>query len=455
MEQERIEIIYQIIIDGLDITNETLIQYGFTEEDISLLLTKRIIVPYEKDTYRIFVVDKLRQYGVKLLLRQKIKEANICFRKCYELAPNGRNISLQYLLATIKRGDYSKAFEIFANLEKIHPEKNYQSNNLYLYLLSVITKCPEEYAKRTREFEPKDILLPVATCNKAENEIRKAISQSKFTYAYQLINSMISRDREYSVKFELIRVLLIEAIESEKRFKNNLLHLAKTEQYETIFSILNERQQQRHLSKLETYILLITSAIINLINTKEIPVQDITVSYDIYEALIGNNFKLALEINEEFLNYTNESKENNTVHILLLALNNLISQLEANSTIEETTKKSYEESTTIEEQTTSISDKEIRDIEDIAYYISSENISIEYAIRTLGILPEQALLIKLIYARDYYIESNYEQGDKLLQEVEYSLNKTPKVISLLEEIKLNRDNFKYMITSHKKERKKD
>ena len=52
---------------------------------------------------------------------------------------------------------------------------------------------------------------------------------------------------------------------------------------------------------------------------------------------------------------------------------------------------------------------------------------------------EQTLLVKLIYARDYYNASDFDNGDKCLQEVELDNLKTPSVISFLEEVKALRE----------------
>ena len=70
-------------------------------------------------------------------------------------------------------------------------------------------------------------------------------------------------------------------------------------------------------------------------------------------------------------------------------------------------------------------------------------------------MHEQTLLIKLIYARDYYIESNHILGDILIAEVEADSRKTIAVTALLEEIKVNRDNYKKELSQHKRKLSQD
>ena len=58
------------------------------------------------------------------------------------------------------------------------------------------------------------------------------------------------------------------------------------------------------------------------------------------------------------------------------------------------------------------------------------------------------MLIKLIYARDYYNEGDYENGDKFIKEVEKSFLITPKVeffINLIKETRNNNQNIKKRI----------
>jgi len=193
MEQTKIEIVYNLLMNDLILNNGSLIQAGLSKEDIEEMVSRRILSKENDDSYKIFSVDKFRQYGIKLLLRKDAKGANICFRKCYELAPTCKNVCIQYLIAAIIREDYKQAFEIFANLEKIQAEKNTKNNNIYLYLLNVITECPEEYRERISKMEFEDIImLPRSIGNKSENELRTAIYQNKFKYAYHLVTKLLT-----------------------------------------------------------------------------------------------------------------------------------------------------------------------------------------------------------------------------------------------------------------------
>ena len=433
MEKERIEIIYQILINNQEITDETLIKYGLTTDEIDFLIRKRIIEFTNNNSYKLVSTEKFRQYGVKLLLQRKYYEANTCFRKCYQMTPNGRNIATQLLLAEIIKKNYQQAFDIYANLEKINPTKYHKDYNLYLYLLSFVTEIPQEYKSKIKELTKDDILYQGKGIE-IENGIRQAITQNKFKYAYQQINRIITRDIQYSVKFELIRALLAQIIELEKQIKKEISYLIKNKQYQEIVYILTKKQAQNKLNKTETYILIITKAIIKIITTKNIPSITENNKYDIYEALIGNDFRLAKSLNEEFLDNANESKETDLVNILLIEINKLILELENTDKIQIDNKNNKEDVSNF--------NQELKDIEDIAYYISSLNIPLDIARKKIGILPEQILLIKLIYARDFYIEEKYDEGDIIIKEIETSEDISAKVLKILNKVKENRNYYK-------------
>lgn len=328
MEQNKKELVYKIAIAKIPLTKESLLKHGFTEEEIAALIKMRMIEYTSKDNYKLVSLEKFRHYGVKLLLEGNRVDANTCFEICYQSASNGRNINLQILLSELIKKNYQKVLEIYANLEKIHPEKYDKDYNLFLYLLSFITECPKEYIDKLKEFTQKDIMLPIRGGNEKENNIREAIYKSKFKYAYKMINSMISRDREYSVKYELIRALLGQAIERESVLKEEILNLAKDKDYLKILLILKQKSEQNKLSKIEINILLITNALVKLIQSNTIPQILNNNSNNIYEALKNNDFKLALSMNDSFLESKQEDKDKDIINILLTEINRLIYCLE-------------------------------------------------------------------------------------------------------------------------------
>lgn len=70
--------------------------------------------------------------------------------------------------------------------------------------------------------------------------------------------------------------------------------------------------------------------------------------------------------------------------------------------------------------------------------IMDSGLDVESACQQMNIASEKIEIIKLIYAREYYIHGNYERGDLFLNSVIKSKNKTKEITKLLEEIRRNK-----------------
>ena len=55
-----------------------------------------------------------------------------------------------------------------------------------------------------------------------------------------------------------------------------------------------------------------------------------------------------------------------------------------------------------------------------------------------GVPIEQIDVIKLIFAKKYYSQGNYEMGDTFVKSVERSKDKTPFVLKLFNEVRTNK-----------------
>lgn len=325
MNKEKIEVLLRLVMYDIVLNYSTLISYNFSDEDIFWMLDNKIIMQVKDDKYKLLSVESLRRYGLKLLTDHNGKEANICFRKCYQMAPNSRKICMQYMMSLIRREDYQEALNVYDTMTKRGQVKYEKDDNLYLYLFSILTNLNSEKANKVINFGYRDIMLDKNWQHKDENEIRKAILNSKFTYAYKLITARIySNKDEYSVKYELIRWLLVHVLEYEKKFKANLFDLANDGEFKKIILILKNRERQRNLSKLETYILIICEAIVNIKNIGIVPEIIVEDTDNMYEALMGYNFELALRLNNGFLQYTGDNPSNDIINILLVKINGLI-----------------------------------------------------------------------------------------------------------------------------------
>ena len=75
---------------------------------------------------------------------------------------------------------------------------------------------------------------------------------------------------------------------------------------------------------------------------------------------------------------------------------------------------------------------------EINNYIIESNLDVESACEKFGLDKEKIDIIKLIYAREYYRQADYKNGDKFLKSVERSKNKTSETKKIFEEVRKNR-----------------
>lgn len=445
MEKAKKDIIYKIMIYESTITDTILTKYGYSVIEIDELINEKIISKNDDNTYSLLDLDGFKEYGIELINIKYITEAVICFEKLYKMNPNDREVCSRVLVGKLqgKRINYKEVLEIFANLDKQAQDVNIFDNNLYLYLLSFITELPPEYKDR----EITDF-IDLVNDKGIMREIKFEISKSKFTFAQKKLNSLINEYGNDTASNRLLSILLSRVIEYDKRFKRDLIERARNKQYAMIIKILEQKRETSYLSTLETEVLLICEAIVEVIRTDRIPKVTINYTSDTYEALIGKNFKLALELNEKFLARVNGNKANDILNILLVDLNRLIEDIKTEEqdlplvagqlSLQLSPNIDYSGYDAGDNEV----DKKINEAEEIAYYIKSINQELNEAKNSMGIKSTTLLLIKLIYARDYYIEGNFTLGDILVHEVEKVVAKPAIVLDFLDKVKLYKANYK-------------
>lgn len=80
----------------------------------------------------------------------------------------------------------------------------------------------------------------------------------------------------------------------------------------------------------------------------------------------------------------------------------------------------------------------IENFEEINESIIASGLDVESACDMLGLSAEEKELIKLIYAREFYINGNFSTGDLFLKSVARSENKTPFIVKKYHEIERNK-----------------
>lgn len=428
MKNEKIEVIYQMIIKNITLSKRNLNVNGVSNEDISMLEDMKLIKSCGIDMYQLVSVRDLYNYGIKLINLRRGFEAELCFSKCYEMAPNDRDINLQYLLSFIRKDKYKEAFEVYKKLAHGETYDSYKDDNLYLLMFSVLTNLDKEYASIVKNMSLKDIMLEDTVDNKLDNEIRKNIMQAKYPYACSLMNDKRKNIDGYLVKMELLKYFIIRVLETERKFKTDLFCFVKEEKYNDVVKMLRNRENQRNLNRVEKSILYLSETIVSALENNELDIceaKDLKGIYTAYEAIDVCDYKLALEMNMEFLERKKENKDNDMVHILLTKIMELSKIVNASKKDDISGIVISKDDVIYDGNDTSNLCGEhsddiyylIKDMEEWAEYIKSLGMGIRKGIRKVGLVPKYAYMVRLMFAKEYYISGDYVSGDLLLDEV--------------------------------------
>ncbi len=273
-------------------------------------------------------VDDLYHYGQKLIDMGECDKAIECFKKCYELEPKHPEVCFRLFLDCIQNRDYSKALEYLGDIYDINNQHYIADYNYYLYLLSMITELPAEQRQYARSLKLIDIKADLNDYNNtsAPNKIRLSSTKQRFVIALRQHNAMIKQKSELSVQDIIISTLLKQAVKEQKRWKQEINKLVKEKQYEEVIKYLETLKEKRHLALADEYTLILTKELLNIIRTGIIPEKQISSSDKIFDAINGKNYEVALSISLRYLRKNNIEFNSNSMHILLMEIQNLINE---------------------------------------------------------------------------------------------------------------------------------
>ena len=615
IEIHKMNKLYDAVVNEIKIDINLLKNIGITNEELTKLMKDDVIELTSPDEYKFVAVNKLLHYANELKQEGNITKALKCLITCQKLFPENRQVLLHLLLIYIRQNKQEEIYNILKLLDITDDKNSISENNLILYLLEQVNKIPKEYRERVKKIELDDLIIKnIYEYQKpsAQNRMRKHILESNFTKADTIIRKELNGCFRNQIEKEVIFTLLTKVIELKKKTNAYIRTLIDDKNYLQLVSYLEKRHQIRKLNLYEAYVYKISSAIIRIQKVNKIPAPSITETKSLKDAIVGNNYRLALNIINQTPSELSDPEERNNVLILLKTINNLSTQIikesqaivkkneeneekifllkelkqmqETNEIIKflenidesrkpkliQTAKKipelslivprykggktilrsidvsykfshskdlrekalnayingDYKLTTLIyskiiqtedyieadicgmlgltylhlldieraihymkisieldrghkenkidyktlikylEEPITEITKEKISHIvnkydaklaeydfskeEELAYYITSENMTLINAKEKLNLTDEQILLIKLIYARDYYSEEDYSSGDNLVKEVADTKSNSLVVVSLLTKVRRNRNSYKNLIDIKRK-----
>lgn len=330
--EENLKKLYEEVIKGTQLTTKELNSYGFNSKDLKKLIDENQLERIKKGLYNFIDSKTLYDLGKQAISVKDFDEANLYFEKCYELDNTNKKALFSIFVKSIKDKKYDKSVKYYELLNKnanIYYKTDY---NTYIFLLNTITELPTKLKEYTKSLTIKDIA--VISNDKRykdiliENKIRKNIINKNLKFALKQLNDLISNQKETTIHNVILRTLIIDAIEKEKLDMEKILELTQTKQYQKIIYILKEKNKKENLSILEEYIIKLSKIIINIKANKQILQKTIEETDNVYAAIEGNNYELALNLSIDKSKKYNLDNTNNIIYILLLEISNLIKEIE-------------------------------------------------------------------------------------------------------------------------------
>lgn len=351
INEENLNKMYESILKEQELTTKELNECGFNSRDLATLIESGKLERIRRGYYSLRSIDDLFHYGKKLISMEENGKATACFEKCYELEPNHLETCFQLFLTCIQNRNYEKAFEYF---ERIYNTDNIyytRDNNFYLYLLSMITKVPENHSQYAKFLKRGDIKIAVNDKRHkdipAQNNIRILSLNQKFVLALKKINELTDQYEKVSIQDMITITLINQAREEQYRRRKHIIKLVNKKQYDEVIEYLETFQEQHNLSVAERYTLTLAKDLTGIIKTGIIPRKQALKTKNLSNAISGKNYELALKLSSKHIRKSNIEANSNVVYILLTEIQNLIDKKKETSSVK---KENIEKPVKIEQE---------------------------------------------------------------------------------------------------------
>lgn len=289
--------LYDVIIDGSELTTSMLNSYGFNSRDIKKLIDNGFIERIRIGYYSFIGVDKLYNYGEELIKQKENDKAINCFVKCYELDPSHPGANYQLFLYCLSEEDYEEAFLYLENYYKTSDMTYRADCNVYLCLLSMIMPLPDKFQNIVSDLNYKDILVDSFDKDfQFSNRMRLNIFNGRLRIAFKEINDLIAR-RGSANRNECIAIGLLskqKALMDSNLIKIN--YLVKEKKYESLKEYLSIIFTNHNFSEFENILYKLVSDLLRIRENGIIPRTLDLNPHTVWEAISIKNYKVVKDL---------------------------------------------------------------------------------------------------------------------------------------------------------------
>ena len=309
--QEKMENIYETIIKNSNLSIKNLMEFSFTEVDISYLEENNIIKKdYNKGEYIFTSANRLYKYGNYLATTDQFDKALKCFDLSISLAPNNRRLRYKIFESSLMCNNYKKSFSYYIPIY----DNERADNRFILYLLNLITDIDSPY-KEVYDFRMKDLEeVEIDEFTKKTNLIRRYAFFHQFHNALEL---MFEKDKKKFTVNERVLINLFKnaQVECVKR-KKVVTKLLKDKEYKAANYYLTQLKEKNRSNSVLRKFLYLTETFIDIKENGTIPELKSSNTKSLFNAIDNNDFNKALKKAKEYSSKGNDSNNNMFVPII-------------------------------------------------------------------------------------------------------------------------------------------
>lgn len=324
INEDNLKMLYNSVLESDTITTKKLNEMGFNSKDITKLIKENKIERLCRGIYKVTDTNELFKIAKKLFWRKKYIDSCKTYEYIYELDKTNASVILQLFSYAIRDNRYDDAYKYLDNLFLICNEDKKKIINLYLLLLSNITKIPERYQDYLTNLKLEDLRFN---------------SNDKFTSFIECVyrKDFIAARKELYDKFDFnlsythdISALLSAIVHNNSKKEDNNKQIGKNKEgiidylgliviknYEKLIEILNFRSKKIQLNFFDENILKLANVYVNLKNTHDLSNLRVSKSINVFNCINDKDYFRALEISKR---YNKEKSINDDTDCLYLVL---------------------------------------------------------------------------------------------------------------------------------------
>ena len=308
------------------ITTKKMNEMGFNSKDITKLIKENKIERLSRGIYRVTDINELFKIAKKLFWRKKYIDSCKTYEYIYELDKTNASVILQLFSYAIRANRYDDAYKYLDDLFLICNEDKKKIINLYLFLLSNITKIPERYQDYLTNLKLEDLMFN----NSKFAKFIKCVYKKDFIAARKELYDKFDFNLSYTHD---ISALLSAIIHNNSKKEDNNKQIGKNKEeiidylgliviknYEKLIEILNFRSKKIQLNFFDENILKLANVYVNLKNTHDLSNLRVSKSINVFNCINSNDYFRALELCKA---YNKEKGLDNDINCLYLILNDI------------------------------------------------------------------------------------------------------------------------------------